>query len=327
LPTKRPPVQPKLVSPRSNVLTLAYRYYPVILAFVVLTAVYLVLTFTTPVDQATLHKYHISSGGLTAVLLTVALPYIVIWFVALLGYLSLRDYTYSIRRSKDGAAFHEIARGVLWLTLWLPLSAVVSALTGYYYHRHPGATAHMVQLSAYANLLLLLPAFWFTYSGSRRLIKLVRQPERIVFGAVCAYAAFAALYTFLTLHDSSRHLPAHGVPIATYYMPDWLIVTTVIIPRLLEWLLGFQAAYNIYVYRNKVKGEIYKQSLTNLARGLASTVTIVIILRCVQSLSTQLNHKSLGFLLLVIYILLILIAISYTLIMRGARALKRIESL
>jgi len=319
--------QPKPVSPRISALALGYKYYPVTVVIILLTVAYLLATFATPVDQATLHKYHISSGGLNAVLLTVALPYIIIWYVALFGWFRLRDYTVSIRQTKDGAAFHQISQGVLWLTLWLPVSAVISAVTGYYYHQHPAATAHLVQLNTYCNILILLPAFVFTYLGSRQLLKLVRQPERIVIWGACAYIAFAVLYTFLTLHDSSRRLPTRGVPIATYYLRDWLIVMTVIIPRLLEWMFGFQAAYNILVYRNKVQGVIYKHALTNLARGLASTVTIVIILRCIQSLSTQLNNKSLGFLLVLIYILLILIAIGYGFIMRGARELKRIENI
>jgi uncharacterized membrane protein len=326
LPTKRS-VQPKPVSPQASLLALVYKYYPVTLAVVALTAIYLVATFATPVDKATLNKYHISSGNLTALLLTIALPYIIIWYVALLGWLSLRDYTQSIKRSRDGAAFHEISRGVLWLTLWLPVSAVVSAVTGYYYHKHPAATAHMVQITTYVNIVMLLPGFLLAYTGSRQLLKLVRQPETISWRAICTFIIFSVLYTFLTLHDSSRRLPVHGVSTATYYLRDWLIVTTIIIPRLLEWLFGFQAAYNIYVYRQKVGGEIYKQALNNLARGLAGTVGIVIILRCIQSLSSQLNNRSLGFLLLVIYLLLILMAISYGLIMRGARSLKRIESI
>lgn len=323
MPKKRPIPTP----PRNNILELGIKYYPLTVSIVILTIVYLVVTFATPVDQATLHRYHVSSGSVEVLLLTITLPYIVIWYMALIGYLRLRDYTQAIKDTKDGAALGRISMGILWLTLWLPVAAVVSALTSYYYHKHPAATAQMVWLNNYAGILLLFPAFWFCYDGSRKLVRLVRQPERMLLVGAVAYIIFAVLYTFLTLHDSSRRVPSHGVTVASYYLQDWLIVTTIIIPRLVEWLLGFQAAYNLYVYQTKVKGTIYKEALSRLSVGLSSIVVIIIILRCLQSLSGQLNKESLGILLLLIYVLLILIAVGYALIARGAKNLKRIESL
>jgi len=311
----------------NRAVALLAKYYPIAGLYVVFSGLYLWLSLITPADQETLRKYHISKGGLTVLILTIALPYIIIWFVALIGLLGLRDYAQAIKKSRDGAAFNVVSQGIFWLTLWLPLSAILGALTTYIYQKAPSTTAHMVQINNYGNILLLLPAFWLCYVGTGQLIRLIRQPERTPLIMVFAFVAFAALYTFLTLHDTSRRLPAHGVQVASYYLPDWLIVTTIVIPRLLEWFLGFQAAYNLYLYRTKVKGKIYKRALTGLAAGLAAVVTMIAILRCLQSLSTQLGQQSLNMLLLIIYLLLILIAVGYGLISRGARDLKRIESL
>lgn len=320
---KRP--APKVV--KSSIFALLARYYPLTIAFMLLTVAYLVVTFATPVDQATLHRYRISTGNVSVLLITIALPYIIIWYMALIGYVRLRDYSQAIKGTKDGAALYQVSRGILWLALWLPVAAVVGAVTSYAYHKHPAATAHMVWINNYVNLALLFPAFWYCYQGSKQLIKLVRQPERMLLGGVIAYTVFAVLYTFLTLHDSSRQVPQHGVSVATYYLHDWLIVVTIIIPRLVEWLFGLQAAYNLYVYQTKVKGTIYKEALYSLSTGLSGIVIIIIILRCLQSLSGQLNKQSLGILLLIIYVLLGLIAAGYAMIARGAKSLKRIESL
>ncbi|HEY5442205.1 MAG TPA: hypothetical protein VIJ68_01565 [Candidatus Saccharimonadales bacterium] len=302
------------------------KYRQEIVLYVVFVLIYLILTFATPPDTAALHKYHLTSGGMNALLLTIALPYIVIWLIALVGYLRLHVYVSAIKDSKDGAAFHEIGQGILWFTLWLPLSAIVGAAESYYCHKYPSATAPTVLITNYVNLLILVPGFLFTYTGSQKLLKLIKRPRySLPLKVMLAFIAFSALYTFLTLHDPSRRHPQAPVTTATYYLPDWLTVTTIIVPRLLSWFLGIYALYNLYMYQVFVKGELYKQALTSLTIGIGGVVGMVIVLRCLQSLANSLGKLGLNAILLVVYILLIVLSIAYIFIARGANKLKRIE--
>ena len=86
-----------------------------------------------------------------------------------------------------------------------------------------------------------------------------------------------------------------------------------------------QAIYNIYCYKQKVKGKIYKNSLSNLVKGLGGAISLIIILRVFQSLTGFFNKQSLAALLLIIYLLLIALAVCYIFIYKGASSLKRIE--
>lgn len=296
--------------------------------FILLAGLYIAQSLLVAPDQEILDKYHITAAQADALSLTIALPYVIIWFIALIGYLRLRSYALSIKGTKDGEAFRKIGIGILLLTIWLPLSTLVSSFASQIYHDHPTFTDDLVRLVNYANVLILFPAFLIINQGSRKLLALTRttiqSPSQRV---TLVFIALSALYVFLTLQDPARSVATASVMTASYYQPDWLIITTLVIPRLLMWFLGIQAVYNIYLYSKKVKGAIYKSSLRNLAMGIGGVVLISILLRCLQSLSSQIGNFSLGLLLLIIYFLLIIISAGYILISRGANSLQQIEEL
>ncbi len=296
--------------------------------FITFSVAYVAQALLVAPDQETLTKYHISSGQAIGLALTVAIPYLLIWFIALGGFLRLKDYITSIRGGKDGEAFLIIGHGILLLTLWLPLSAVFGGFATHYYQSHPSATADMVRLTNYITLAILFPAFWLINRGAHRLLSLVKRPSyQFPQMAIVACIGLAALYVFLTLSDPARQVPVGGVKAASYYLPDWATVTTIVIPRLIMWFLGIQAIYFIYLYRHKVKGALYRGALRNLANGLGWVVITTIVLRMFQSFSTQLSDLNLGLLLLIVYFLLIIIGAGYVLIAKGAKSLQRIEEI
>ena len=297
--------------------------------YATLIIIYLLQVLVAPVSKLTLTKYHISATQARAVTLTIAVPYIIIWCVALVGYLRLKTYVDLIGKYKDGAAFRAISRGILWLGLWLPLSTIINGFFAEYYTGHHEATANLIRFNNYLNVTILFVGFWLVYKGSDRLLTLVKQKPAVSNSQILmlAYIAFSALYVFLTLQDSARHMPTRSVAVATYYEPDWLIVLTVVIPRLLYWFLGVQAVQNILLYQRKVKGKLYKHALNNLAFGLGGMVAATILLRCLQSLSSPLEQLSLGLLLALLYVVLIFISVGYILIAKGAKRLQQLEEL
>jgi hypothetical protein len=217
---------------------------------------------------------------------------------------------------------------VLWLALWLPLSAVLGGVVTYLTAHFPESTAWWVRISNYLNLVMLLPAFILVYRGGQQLYSLLnvrRQPSLQAMNI--AFIVFAALYVLLTLQDPARHAATTYTTLASYYQPDWLIITTLIIPQLIMWYLGFQAVYYIYLYAKHVKGTLYKASLTGVAAGIAGVVVATVVLRCFQSLSSQFGRLSLSLVVIVVYLLLIIISAGYILINRGAKSLQKIEEL
>lgn len=309
-------------------MKLLLKYKSISALFIALSAVYLAAIIFEGPDKAILAKYDLTATQLVWLSLTVALPYVIIWFIALFGYLRFRWYSAAIKDSSDGAAFAVISRGLLLLSVWLPVSAVSSTLAKHLYQAHPSYTSTMVILVNYANVALLFTAFLIINSGARKLLGVVKNTVNAVSQrTTILYLVFSGLYGMLTLEDSARHAPTHSVAIASYYLPDWLIVTTIVIPRLIMWFLGVQAIEDIMMYRKKVKGKIYKLALQNVARGITAVIIATILLRCFESLSSPIGELSLGLVVLLVYLLLVALAIGYVLIYRGARSLQKIEDL
>ncbi len=289
------------------------------LVFIALTLVYPAQSIFIRPDVAVLHKYHITQGK--AIFLTLA--------IALFGYLRLAGYTALIRDSKDGKAFVAISNGILALTLWLPINTILTGIARYVNNTHPSATAITVQTTNYINLVLLFTGFLMINNGAQKLLKVIKA-RNYSYRQIAANSIFIislVLYIYLVLNDPARQLPNVDVHLATYYLPDWLIISTLVIPRLIMWFLGIQAVQALLDYSRKVKGSIYRSALSSLASGLAFVVISSIALRYFQSLSASLNKLSLNVLLLVVYMLLILISTGYILIAKGSKKLKLIEEL
>jgi hypothetical protein len=227
---------------------------------------------------------------------------------------------------KDAAGFKRIATGVFLLTLWLPLSTLVSNLAAVYYGEHPQSTATLIRLITYANILLLFPAFYQLYIGAKKLLATTKSKRvGLTSRQTMAYIVFSALYVCLTFADNARQVAIGDAPTATYYLPDWLTLLTVVIPRLIMWYLGFMAVASMILYRRDVKGTIYKEALRFVAMGIAGIICVAIVLRVVQSLSSAINALSLALLLVLVYGLLAIIAIAYAVLAKGAERLQKIE--
>lgn len=308
---------------------LILKYKEVGLVFLLLSIIYVLQSFLTKPNASTLQKYHLGSGQFKWLILTIVVPLVVIWIISLLGYLRLREYTEKIDDDRDGKAFKLINKGILFFGLWLPLSSVLNNYFSSIYTAHPADTAALVILSNYISVVFLIPAFWFIYHGTNKLMALTKPKATFVAGQKLTYVyiVFSALYIWLVLSDTARRVPNHGATVASYYQPDWLIIITIALPRLLMWFIGFQAVQNLYSYTYRVKGTIYRRAVKELSFGLGAVVSLTIMLRVLESLSVELGKLSLDILLLIIYVLLILIAGGYILVARGAAKLQRLEDI
>jgi hypothetical protein len=299
------------------------------LIFAVCTVLYLAQIIFFKPDQATLRRYHLTVTSDILLSLAIAIPYVIIWIIALVGYQRLYKYARTIEGSKDGNAFKLLTAGVLLFSIWLPITTVLGTLVTHSdaFHISKALATH---INNYANILMLLAAFITTFVGSRRLVRMVRSwrlPSNASLYATLAFIAFSSCYTWLVLHDPVRRTPTGDIRAASYYETDWLILTTIIIPRLIAWFFGIQTVMNLYLYSSKVNGNLYRAALTSLANGIGTIVLVAIVLRFFQSITPTLTHLSLGLLILVIYALLILMAVGYVFVAKGAKSMQMLEEI
>jgi hypothetical protein len=299
----------------------------VFVGFAALSIIYLLEVLLIPPDAAALTKFRLSVAEIKLLGLTIALPVIIIWTIGAYVYTKFCAYVHGISKDKDGKAFTQIKYGLLSLFLWLPVSSIFSNLSTYLYRTHTSWTIPLVIINNYVNLLVVLVGFAFVYRGSKDLTRL-RETEQSSFwkyAVLLPLIVLGGLFIFLSLNNEVRQYPSADVPVAAYYLPDWLLVATIIIPYLLVFYYGFFSVVELYIFRKKVRGIIYKDALDNFAKGLLCIVTSIIFIRYLAALTTVFNSAALKIILLVIYCLLAVLLLGYVLLAKSVKKLEAIE--
>jgi len=292
-----------------------------------LIAAYCVLSLTIKPDAATLAHYGLSETQARVINIAVIVPYVIIWYVAFFGFIRIKQYVYLIHDNRDGKALKVISDGLMFLAISLPASAILANLKTTI-SNHDGALIQSTTiLYNYVTLAIVLVGAWFVAYGARRLVRTLNQKsysktQLLIMGV---FVIFCVLYTYVTLTDPARRTPGELTGTAAYYLPDFLVFSTIVIPYIFLWFLGLQAAYYLHVYRRNVAGVLYRNALGFVSSGIAFVVVSFMILRLLVSMSSFLSGLTLKYLLAFIYVLLIIIGTGYVLIAIGAKKLKKIE--
>jgi hypothetical protein len=295
---------------------------PYLWIFVVLLATYIVLAFALPPDPQILSKHHLTATSVRLLNLSVIGPLTLVYLAALYGFLRVDDYANKVRNTKEGPHFKKLATGLTILALSLPLNGILGSLASYARHAQPHWSAELAISRNYIALALAAAAIILISKGARGLYGTLKRQDingRSVY-ALIGPIILASIYTWLIVAQGSGN--PDGPP---YYLPEWLIVTTIAIPYVFIWCVGAWAAVHLYYYHNGVKGSIYKRAMNNLAKGVGAIIIISILLQFLTTLSGILNRLDLTPLLLVIYLLVGAYAVGYGLVARGAKKLKQIE--
>jgi len=296
--------------------------------FILLAISYVVLTLTLPPDAHTLTKYNLTPSQAKQLSLTVALPYVAIWFAALYGSLKFKVYTSAINRSSDGRGLASIANGLLTLAFSLPIVTIASNLATYESNKHPSTRPTMTILSNYLSLVILLGAFYLIFRGAKQLKKVLltyrdNLPRAEVLPLL--FIVLSVTTAYLTMHNPARQHPAGAAHVASYYLSDWWLLVTIVLPYIIVWYIGFTAVWYIRLYAQLVPGVLYRRALSYVANGIFIIVLSQMVLRLLTSLNGWLENRTLKFLLLLIYVLLIIIGSGYIVIVRGSKKLAKIE--
>ena len=290
--------------------------------FLVLLATYVTLAFTLPTNPETLQRLEVSQGQARLLNLTVVIPLSLVYLGALYGFMRIKDYAEKVKDSREGPHFETLARGLMVLAFSLPINSIVSSLTSYIRHAQPHMLSDISIIRQYLALALAFTAIALLARGAQGLFGTLKNASvnRQSFYAIIGPIVLACVYTWLILSQGAG--TSDNQP---YFMPDWVVITTIAIPYIYAWCIGSWAAVLLYKYHAKVKGVIYKRALDNLAKGIAGVILVSIFLQFLTTLSGLLNRLDLTPLLGVVYVLIALYALGYGLIAQGAKKLKQIE--
>jgi hypothetical protein len=288
-----------------------------------LIILYPLLTLIPKPPDKILKTYGLTDSSYYLVIVPIVVLLIAIWLAGFYGSLNLKKYSSLIRDSRDGRAMNLISNGLLVLSLSMPLTAVVGAISALIERNDLGAIAGLTIFSNYLALVLMGISFMLITIGSERLYDIVRGkttpwPQKVW---VLSFIVFSTLYTYFIIFQSSQSEALRK----SFYMPVWLLLISLVIPYLYIWYRGINAAYCMYEYRLNVKGNVYKSSLSLLAGGITMVIISSVATRTITTLANKLSSLHLTPLLFIIYALLTLIGGGFLLIAAGARRLRKIE--
>lgn len=302
----------------TNLRLLAY-------VFVALTLSYASMAMFLPPDPDTLTRYDLTLAQVRLLNLTVVLPLIAIWLMALYGYVRFKSYALLVKDSPEGGPLSRLADGLGILAFSLPITAVLGSVFNYLAVQNPDLLSLSVFVRNYSRLFFSVGAFLVIAWGAGSLLRTLK-PERPKNPYTSNYSVLAiillsSLFTWLII---ARPLPA-DVAAGTYHSPNWVIILTLAVPYLFAWYLGAAACYRLYTYKNRVNGTLYKQVFGNLAVGIGIVVATSVIIQFILTISARLSRLDVTPVLLIVYLLLVLYAVGFGLVARSAKKFKKIE--
>jgi hypothetical protein len=289
--------------------------------FAVLLLIGVTLAFAIPPSYTTLHTLHISAAMYRTAILTLILPYGVIWFAAFYAFDNLERYAIKLGRSaREGKAFRRIANGVGIMAWGLALPTIISLILGGVAAHQPGFKAMHIIINNYILLLVPLISFNVINKGTRQLIdilgvKVGRFSSQLF---ALAYITIGVFFVYFVLRN-------HHTSNNPYHLAIMPLIITLIIPYLYAWLIGLLSAYELWLYARKAVGVLYKQALVQLSGGIAIVIAAAIAVQYITSSYTSKTNISLTNVLIIMYALLAVQALGYVMIALGAKRLKIIE--
>jgi hypothetical protein len=292
----------------------------------VVVAAYLLITFLAP-PAAAVTRYGLTLAQTQLIRISFALPLIFIWTTALLSVVWFRRYTKLLDGAQEAHAFRQMTIGLFMLLLVISLPSFVSGYANFFPDKEYIQSASII-FRNYLTLFLYLVGFWYLWQASRNLIRTIEVPElnsNSQSVVVVLLATLAVVYSWAVLSNPFRTVSTDPLVRATYYVPDAMIIFTIVIPYVLVWIMGVSAIMNITAYSKRVQGLIYKKIFSSVAHGLTFTVAMLVGLQFLSQANAALGHAAISVIMMIIYVLLFAIATGYFLIARGARKLAFIE--
>lgn len=292
--------------------------------FLALLATYIVLAFILPTDPQSLSKYGLTQLSAKLLNLSIVIPIALIYLSALYGFIHVDNYANKILDSKEGLHFKKLASGLAVLAFSLPVTSIIGSLRSYARHALPDLVPSVTIVRNYVVLAFVLIGMLLIAKGAQGLYNTLKRRttnvQQLSLYGILGPVLLASIYTWLIIAQGTK-TPGDE----PYYLPDWLLVTTIVVPYVVAWCVGIWAAIHLHRYQDGVKGVIYKRAINYIATGIAVIVLVAVLVQGITSLAGALSRLDLTPVLAIVYFLIVLYAVGYGLVAYGAKKLKQIE--
>jgi hypothetical protein len=272
---------------------------------------------------ASVSQYHIAPFIFDLLIVSVLLPYLVCWLYAVSAWLHMKEFTENLESDSERGGFAKITLGLLVLVASLIVPDLISAV--YLYLRHNGSSPDWNIFNNYMGILFPLIGTFLMYQGSSRIVKHI-QPKttRLAKATTVLFPVilFGIFYLFMIFSNPTRQTSADPSVVPTYFLPDGMIIATIVAPVVASWLFGLLLVLNLEHYSHYSK-IVDRSALVSFYNGVVILVGFIILSQVLTSLgSSRLNSFSLGFALALIYTLLGIVTFGFGLLAHGAKGLR-----
>ena len=287
--------------------------------------IYTVLIFILTASAATRQEYHLSALEYHVISFAVAIPTLLVWLAAFIGYAKVREYAWSVRKTPEGIYFDELAGGVTWLAWSLPVGTIIPTVLNAIANNHPAFHNASIILSNYLNLILALIAFSVIAGASRGLLGSVKMKLSLSSARflIMGFLLLGVLYCFFTFRRLD--LSSLGSADNPYFLPVWLMVISVIVPYLYAWFMGLLASFELTIFSRQVRGVLYRQPLAMLVGGLLTVIFSLVALQYIASVEPRVGHLVFNYKLALTLLFRLIGGGGFVLLALGANRLRKIE--
>ena len=293
--------------------------------FFIIAAIYFLLIALLPANTVVMETYNLTSDQYRVLFFLVQLPYLIIWFLAFYGYAKLQQYSNSINKSPEAGDFRQITKGVRYLAFGMPLVSLVAIALNSIAVSNPRFNPSVVIAINYLSLVVPLLAYTTIRKATHGLVERAKikysigGTRSIMFILILIGVAYS-YFTFRMLN-----LDSLGASDNPYYLPAWLMITTIIIPYLYAWFSGLLAAYEMVLYSRQVPGVLYRQSMKLLSLGVVGIIAGGVGLQYLRTVMPRTGHITINDRLVWSYVFYVVLAIGFSLLIIGAIRMKKIE--
>ena len=288
----------------------------------VLWLAYAALSIWTPTTASNPNPYHLTTLTKDLLVLTIVIPMLVIWLVAVRGALAFQRYARLIKGSPEAPALTLIAQGLMWLVGFMIVFILVGAITPHLTKESwfPAVVVIRNHLPAYVALV----SATLLYLGSQRLQSFTRTATWTA-GTILLFIIFALFTIVFTATFTTGNLSSSSSDLLIRTIPKTGLIFTLIIPYVLSWLLGILACVNILKYAREVNGIIYRSALRWLVLGIFSVLLFGILIQVLTLVGRFFTGLSLAPILATLYIIVVLYGAGFWFIQAGTRRLAKLE--
>ena len=254
---------------------------------------------------------------------SVAIPEIIIWWIAFFSSWRLKTYSTLIKQSKDGQAMAYLADGLILLSLYIVLLCVSNSFIALFKKSDNLHTAILLEnylplaVALMSAIVLLKAALIFNSLVSKKIEK------KSLILIYCLFAVFSLLLALHLLQINPDRLYDDHIP--RFILGRNALLITYLIPQIILWSMDLFASLSIANYSRNIKGSLYKNKIKNLYIG------ILIILICIffaqVLMLTNLSFSKFSLALIAVYGLLLLGGYGFTYIYKVAASLDKIEKI